>query len=154
MQKKDLTFNSESYVELFQKTLKRQVTTLKMLLKYVWMICLKKKKDEFVICKDLPFRLASQVSLHIKKTTKTLEFVEMKLWVRFMEEWQSRIQSIIYTLKGKATKTLVNKFSFSSFSALVKSHVQTLSLCSSKLINNTYLWQVTSLNHWKKGIHL
>lgn len=46
----------------------------------------KKKKDEFVIQKDLLFRLASQFSLHIKTTTTTLESVEMELWVRFMEE--------------------------------------------------------------------
>lgn len=47
----------------------------------------RKKKDEFVIQKDLLFRLASQVSLHIKTTTTTtLASVEMELWVRFMEE--------------------------------------------------------------------
>lgn len=43
MQKKEIS-NSESYVELFQKTLKRQVTTIKILLKYLWMIHLERKK--------------------------------------------------------------------------------------------------------------
>lgn len=40
--KRDIS-DSENYVKLLQKTLKRQDTTLKILLKYTWMIHSKKK---------------------------------------------------------------------------------------------------------------